>query len=169
MYSGRDAQAGINVNAIILEIPLAFITESPEEDRIVNLWSESWVLKAAPKIESIPDHPLWLEHTWALVGGLTGDDELNKYKLVDTVGQAFADAGLNERADNRQVGGNNFWLAPHFVATRSPRLGVRFRRSAPLVWRAPSTTTTRRSRCTKDVFQPRHRVSSVARNSSSRL
>lgn len=115
VYSGQDAQAGINVNAIILEIPLAFITESPAEDRIVNLWSESWVLKAAPKIESIPDHPLWLEHPWALLGDLTRDDELKKYKLVDTVGQAFADAALNERYDNRQVGGNNFWLAPHFI------------------------------------------------------
>ena len=35
----------MNVNAIILEIPLAFITKSPEQDRIVNTWGESWVLK----------------------------------------------------------------------------------------------------------------------------
>ena len=43
------------------------------------------------------------------------DDELKRYKLVDTVGQPFADAGLSEREDNRQLGANNFWLAPHFV------------------------------------------------------
>ena len=36
-------------------------------------------------------------------------------KLVDTVGQPFADAGLSEREDNRQLGANNFWLAPTFV------------------------------------------------------
>ena len=43
------------------------------------------------------------------------DDELKKYKLVDTDGQAFADAALSEREDNRQLGANNFWLAPHFI------------------------------------------------------
>src|SRR5260221_694877 len=42
-------------------------------------------------------------------------DELRNYKLVDTDGQPFADAGLNEREDARQVGANNFWLAPHFI------------------------------------------------------
>jgi hypothetical protein len=31
------------------------------------------------------------------------------------VGQPFADAGLSEREDNRQLGANNFWLAPAFV------------------------------------------------------
>src|SRR5271156_4315927 len=35
VYSGTDAQAGKNVNAIILEIPVAFITQAPAEDRIV--------------------------------------------------------------------------------------------------------------------------------------
>ena len=43
------------------------------------------------------------------------DDELKQYKLVDTDGQPFADAALSEREDNRQLGANNFWLAPHFV------------------------------------------------------
>ena len=80
VYSGRDCQAGINVNAIILEIPLAFITNSPERDRIVNCWGESWVLKAANKIETIPDHPFWLEHPWALIDAIKLDDELKKYK-----------------------------------------------------------------------------------------
>ena len=45
----------------------------------------------------------------------SADEELKKYKLVDTDGQAFADAALSEREDNRQIGANNFWLAPHFI------------------------------------------------------
>jgi hypothetical protein len=115
VYSGTDCQAGKNVNAIVLEIPLAFLTRSPEKDRVVNTWGESWVLKAADKVETIPDHPLWLEHPLALLGTLRLDDELRRYKLVDTDGQPFADAGLSEREDNRQLGANNFWLAPHFI------------------------------------------------------
>lgn len=41
VYSGKDAQAGLNANAIVLEIPLAFLTKSPQTDRIVNTWGES--------------------------------------------------------------------------------------------------------------------------------
>ena len=115
VYSGDDAQAGRNVNAIILELPLRYLTHSPERDRIVNVWGESWVLKAAKKVETIPDDPLWIEHPRALLDGIRLDAELKRYKLVDTVGQPFADAGLSEREDNRQLGANNFWLAPHFV------------------------------------------------------
>jgi hypothetical protein len=115
VYSGEDAQAGRNVNALIFEIPLSFITESPADDRIVSTWGESWVLKAAHKVETIPDRLFWLEHPWALLAAIKLDEEMKKYKLVDTVGQPFADAGLSEREDNRQLGANNFWLAPHFV------------------------------------------------------
>jgi hypothetical protein len=177
VYSGRDAQAGRNVNAIILEIPLTYLTRAPQTDRIVNVWGESWVSKASHKIAAIPDEgaysPLrsWLERygallaiffllvaawlvyrmrgrAWstrhivsvavavllaaiglwlafrspALAPGQQGElaraseaDELRYYKLVDTDGQPFADAGLSEREDNRQVGANNFWLGPHFV------------------------------------------------------
>ncbi len=115
VYSGVDAQAGKNVNAIVLELPLDFITNDPAGDRVVNVWGESWVLKAANKVESIPDHPFWLEHPWALLDLVKLDDELNQYKLVDTVGQPFADAALSERENNRQLGANNFWLGPHFV------------------------------------------------------
>jgi len=115
VYSGQDAQAGKNVNAIILEIPMAFITNAPDKNRIVNTWGESWVLKAANKVELIPDHPFWLEHPLALLDIIRLDDELKKYKLVDTDGQPFADAALSEREDSRQMGANNFWLGPHFV------------------------------------------------------
>lgn len=115
VYSGQDAQAGMNINAIILEIPIAFLTATPDRHRIVNCWGESWVLKAANKIEIIPDDPFWLEHPITVLKSHKLDDELKKYKLVDTDGQAFADAALSEREDNRQLGANNFWLAPHFI------------------------------------------------------
>jgi hypothetical protein len=115
VYTGADARAGYNCNAIILELPLSFLTDRPTEHRIVNTWGESWVLKAAHKVEAIPDDPLWIEHPHVLLDALTLDDELKKYKLVDTDGQAFADAALSEREDNRQLGANNFWLAPHFI------------------------------------------------------
>ena len=115
VYTGKDCQAGINVNAIILEIPLAFLTDSPAEHRIVNTWGESWVLKAAHKVETIPDDPFWLANPSTVFDTLKLDAELKKYKLVDTDGQPFADAGLSEREDSRQVGANNFWLAPHFI------------------------------------------------------
>ncbi len=115
VYTGIDAQAGKNVNAIILEVPLAFISTSPADERIVNAWGESWVAKAAHKVETIPDEPFWLEHPFSLIEAVQLDDELKKYKLVDTDGQPFADAGLSEREDNRQLGANNFWLAPHFI------------------------------------------------------
>lgn len=115
VYTGADARAGHNCNAIVLELPLAFLSDRPAEHRIVNTWGESWVLKAAHKIESIPDDPLWIEHPHVLLDALTLDEELKKYKLVDTDGQAFADAALSEREDNRQLGANNFWLAPHFI------------------------------------------------------
>jgi hypothetical protein len=115
VYSGQDARAGQNCNAIILELPLTFLTPTAGEHRIVNTWGESWVLKAAHKVETIPDDPLWIEHPHVLLDALTVDEELRKYKLVDTDGQAFADAALSEREDNRQLGANNFWLAPHFI------------------------------------------------------
>src|SRR3984957_12444668 len=120
VYSGQDAQAGKNVNAIILEIPLAYLTDAPNDHRVVNAWGESWVRKAAHKVESIPDEPFWIERPFDLVGLLELDDELKQYKLVDTDGQAFADAALSEREDSRQMGANNFWLAPHFVKRLAP-------------------------------------------------
>jgi len=115
VYTGEDCQAGRNVNAIILEMPLEFITTEPNDKRIVNTWGESWVLKAANKVETIPDHPFWIEHPLVLLDAFKLDEELKRYKLVDTDGQPFADAALSEREDNRQLGANNFWLAPHFI------------------------------------------------------
>jgi len=197
VYSGKDNRAGKNINAIIVEMPLAFVTKTPEKDRIVNTWGESWVLKASGKIPVIPDDRtygsgIFGKHPWCLPGiiialGLlllvlgirartkprraeekkTGpwwarpmplvtlgilvvaagtsigilarlraqqladlvpaasDEELQRYKIVDTDGQPFADAALNEREDNKQVGANNFWLGPSLV-TRLAHLGWGF-------------------------------------------
>jgi Domain of unknown function (DUF4331) len=186
VYTGKDAQAGRNVNAVILELPLAFVTTTPQADRIVNTWGESWVLKAANKIEAIPDDrdrprgPFWVRHPWITGGlvvalgvallflanrrkGATGrgptllraaafslmavgviagillsrlaqasdplrgpiDAQLERYKLVDTDGQAFADAALNERRDERQLGADNFWVGPNLI-TRLGHLGWGF-------------------------------------------
>lgn len=121
VYSGRDAQAGMNINAIILELPLAFLTETPESDRIVNAWGESWVRKAADKIETIPDETRsWFNRFWSWLTGLFSsqtefDAQLADYKRIDTDGLPFADAALSEREDDRQLGANNITLARHFV------------------------------------------------------
>ena len=115
VYDGSDCRAGQNCNAIILELPHTFITSDPVANRLVNAWGESWVLKAARKVEAIPDDDSWLQHPWKALRAQTLDDELRRYKLVDTDGQPFADAGLSEREDDRQLGANNFWLGPHFV------------------------------------------------------
>src|ERR687895_2701260 len=84
VYSGEDAQAGMNVNALVFEIPLGFITESPDEERIVAAWGESWVLKASSKVETIADDPFWLDNPVRVFRSRGLDDELKRYKLVDT-------------------------------------------------------------------------------------
>ena len=120
VYSGADARRGLNVNAIILEIPLSYITKSPQSQRIVNVWGESWVLKASNKAETIPDRSgffdkvgSWFSGMFSDAGGF--DQDLSHYKRVDTDGLPFADAGLSERYDSRQLGADNFILGPHFV------------------------------------------------------
>src|SRR6185369_4777745 len=123
---------GRNVNAIIVEAPLTFLTKSPKRDRIVNSWGESWVLKASSKIETIPDNPsrsifgriaAWFRRLFHHPDDLSR--ELGNYKLVDTDGVPFADAALSEREDDRQLGANNLILGRHFV-TRLGHLGWGF-------------------------------------------
>jgi hypothetical protein len=201
VYSGRDAQAGRNINAIILEIPLAFLTASPSTDRVVNAWGESWVKKASGKIADIPDNrppvirPFWLTHPWllpiviillgvlflilgvrsairrsaarqaegspkrwwkpigwtvvglvlAFIGLAVGclltrianqkpvlvlsrselPEQLRDYKLIDTDGQPFADAALNERENDKQLGAFDISLGLPLV-TRLAHLGWGF-------------------------------------------
>jgi hypothetical protein len=126
VYSGKDAQAGRNINAIIVEIPLAYITGSPATDRIVNAWGESWVLKASGKAPTIPNTRANVgDRIGELIGPREFEEEMTRYKLVDTDGQPFADAALNEREDDRQLGANNILLARHFVV-RLAHLGWGF-------------------------------------------
>jgi Domain of unknown function (DUF4331) len=135
VYSGKDARAGKNCNAIVVEVPLAFITRSPKVNRIVNTWGESWVLKAAHKIDVPDDRRSGFTRLWSWLGGPFSsrsqyDEELDRYKLVDTDAVPFADAALSEREDDRQLGANNYELVPVFV-----------RRFAHLGWGfAPSLT-----------------------------
>lgn len=118
VYSGRDAQAGIDVNAIVIEMPLAFLTANPQRDRLVNAWGESWVLRAASKVEHVDDDDMSGLGSWfSRVFGRTDryEAQLRRYKRVDTDGQAFSDAALSERWDSRQLGARNIELARHFV------------------------------------------------------
>jgi hypothetical protein len=113
VYSGEDAQKGRNINAIILEIPLTFLTKNPSRDRIVNAWGESWVLKASQKAPAVPNNS-GAQNPW-----FSKDDrftaQLKKYKRVDTDGVPFSDAALSERRDDRQVGAMNLGFALDYV------------------------------------------------------
>jgi hypothetical protein len=122
VYSGRDAQAGFNINAVVLELPLAMLTRAPQRERIVNAWGESWVLRAASKVETLPDRGSVSKHGKRAA---RRDPELERYKLVDTDGVPFSDAALSEREDARQLGANNVALARRFV-TRFGHLGWGF-------------------------------------------
>ncbi|NOT12921.1 MAG: DUF4331 family protein [Methylococcaceae bacterium] len=120
VYSGKDAQAGRNVNAIVLEIPLKTLTKTPETDRIVRTWGESWVLKASAKAKAIPDQKE--TSFFARVKGekpsplpIAGfNDRLSDYKKVDVDGVPFLDAALNLREDDKQLA-NNVKLSELYV------------------------------------------------------
>ncbi|MGJ0486589.1 MAG: DUF4331 family protein [Methylomicrobium sp.] len=120
VYSGKDAQAGRNINAIVLEMPLKFLTKTPETDRIVRTWGESWVLKASAKAKAIPDQK---EHSFfGLFKGMTAtgpsedgfNDDIRDYKKVDLDGVPFLDAALNLREDDKQLS-NNVKLSELYV------------------------------------------------------
>ena len=112
VYSGKDAQAGRNVNAIVLEMPLKFLTKTPEKDRIVRTWGESWILKASAKAKAIPDqteHSFFglfksLKATGSSEAGF--NDDIRDYKKVDVDGVPFLDAALNLREDDKQLSNN---------------------------------------------------------------
>lgn len=113
VYSGKDAQAGRNINAIILEIPLAYITKKPQTDRIVNAWGEAWVRKASSIAPTIPSDS-GSKSNW-FGGSDKYTTQLKQYKRVDTDGVPFSDAGLSLREDDRQLGANNIKLSRWFV------------------------------------------------------
>jgi hypothetical protein len=146
VYTGRDAQAGININSIILEIPHAFLSRNPSRERLVNTWGESWVRTAASKVDTVSDRKngewtpseirRWLGEravqAWTRQAPPAATvQNLDLYKPVDIDGQAFADAALNERRDLNRAGVLNFASGARF-ATRLAHLGWGF---------APSVTT----------------------------
>lgn len=126
VYSGKDARAGQNCNAIILELPVAFLTDRPGEHRIVNAWGESWVLKASSKVETIPDDPLWIEHPHVLLNAFTLDDELTKIQ-AGRHGRSGFRRRRAERTRGRPSARREQFLAgtAFHQAPRSPRMGVR--------------------------------------------
>lgn len=118
VYSGRDAQAGIDINAVIVEMPLAFITTNPTRNRLVNAWGESWVLRASSQIDLISDdNKAGLGSWWSRTFGRKNEakKQLKQYKRVDTDGVPFSDAALSERWDSRQLGARNLKLARWYV------------------------------------------------------
>ena len=117
VYSGRDAQAGRNINAVIVELPLAYITryagERPDRQRLGRELGQEGLAQG-------PDHPRQprqhARHRSESCSALRSSRRSSsRYKLVDTDGQPFADAALNEREDDRQLGANNILLARIFV------------------------------------------------------
>ena len=157
VYSGTDAQAGIDINAIVVELPMELLTRRPERDRIVNAWGESWVLRAADKVEHVDDgSKAGLGSWWHRVFGRTDryEEQLRRYKRVDTDGIPFSDAALSERHDSRQLGAENLKLARHFVQ-RFGHLGWGF---------APSISALGLDSCFDhgDVTVPVHRTYALA-------
>jgi hypothetical protein len=68
---GSDPQAGGGVNALVLEMPLAFVTRAPDTDRIVSLWGESWRLRAVTRVPGNPAPPVTQQATaWVFPSGL---------------------------------------------------------------------------------------------------
>lgn len=127
VYDGQDAQAGKNINSISFEIPLAFITEEPEQERIVRMWGGSYIRKASSKIAAYAPNA-W-ERFWLGFSSMFGDDpEFNTddddYNQVDHDGVPFSDAALSLRYDSH-VGVNNLKRLRGFT-TRFAHLGWGF-------------------------------------------
>lgn len=120
VYSGKDAQAGRNINAIVLEMPLKLLTKTPETERIVRTWGESWILKASAKAKAIPDHNESSLFDFFKSPKGNGsvkegfDSDLRNYKKVDLDGVPFLDAALNLREDDKQLA-NNVKLSELYV------------------------------------------------------
>ncbi len=117
VYSGEDAQAGPQRQRDrprgAARVPHRRTRTS---DRVVNVLGRELGAQGRQQDRDDPRRPtVDREPAWRCSRRRRLDDELRRYKLVDTVGQPFADAGLSEREDNRQLGANNFWLAPTFV------------------------------------------------------
>ncbi len=109
VYDGQDAQAGRNVNTLSFEIPLAFITRHPEQERIVRLWGGSYIRKASSKIAAHAPNAwgrFWQGVTSLFSERKEFDTNDADYHQVDHDGVPFSDAALSLRYDSR-VGVNN--------------------------------------------------------------
>lgn len=127
VYNGVDAQAGRNINTISFEIPLAFISKSPETERIVRLWGGSYVRKASSLVKA--HAPGALESFWLRIKSMFSEElEFNNrdsdYNQVDHDGVPFSDAALSVRSD-KHVGVNNIKYTREFT-TRFAHLGWGF-------------------------------------------
>ncbi|HEY3487493.1 MAG TPA: hypothetical protein VGL10_05455, partial [Gammaproteobacteria bacterium] len=127
VYNGEDDQAGRNINTLSFEIPLTFLSESPETERIVRLWGESYVLKASSKIAAYA--PSWWQRLWLWIKSLfqpelAFNDIESDYNQVDHDGVPFSDAALSLRYDDH-LGPNNIKFLREFT-TRFAHLGWGF-------------------------------------------
>jgi hypothetical protein len=105
-------------------VPLAFITEHPETDRVVRLWGRSYILKASSKITA--HTPNALQSAWlSFISMFSKEQEFNTdesdYNQVDHDGVPFSDAALSMRLDSH-VGVNNLKNLRGFT-TRFAHLG----------------------------------------------
>jgi hypothetical protein len=117
VYDGEDDQAGRNINTISFEMPLTFLTESPQTERIVRLWGESHVLKASAKIAAYA--PNWWTRMWLWIKSLFQkelefNDRESDYNEVDHDGVPFSDAALSLRYDDH-LGPNNLKFVREFT------------------------------------------------------
>lgn len=117
VYDGKDAQAGRNVNTLSFEIPLAFITKSPEKERIVRLWGGSYVRKASSLVPAYAPSAwdrFWLSFKSMFTKELEFDNRDSDYNQVDHDGVPFSDAALSMREDSH-VGVDNLKYAREFT------------------------------------------------------
>lgn len=133
VYNGVDAQAGHNINTVSLELPLAFISETPDTHRIVRTWGGSYVRKASSLVSAYA--PGAFERAWLGLKNmfqkeLAFNTRDGDYNQVDHDGVPFSDAALSKRFDSH-VGVNNLIYVRQFT-TRFAHLGWGF---------GPSVTT----------------------------
>lgn len=127
VYDGQDAQAGRNVNTLSFEVPLAFITKSPEKERIVRLWGGSYVLKASSRVAAYAPNSfeqMLLSFKSLFNSEMEFNNRDSDYNQVDHDGVPFSDAALSLRYDSH-VGVNNLKYLTQFT-TRFAHLGWGF-------------------------------------------
>jgi hypothetical protein len=104
VYAARDDRAGLNANAIILEIPQVYLTnyEERKEKRQVRIWGEGYRRKAVATtalLNWLPKYPA------------TKDAWLR----LDTLGIPFVDTVLGQREERFNTGWKNLVLQDDYV------------------------------------------------------